>query len=287
MRPAPFSALEAYERDVEAEQAVKPKTLDRRACRRRSHHEPPGKRLASQSGGLAPPGPPTTPRMSSFSRESSPLEESDITCGTVVLFRLGDGRLLARRADCKTKACGRCGPRLRAEAAHLWARVMAGQVIYRHEVADAEWSRYQRKLRNAGADYGVIPAADGMRVVYTTAPVGEPVERAVLAHALASDFAAMPSDRRQKRLSTRWLALARELEAELDQAVQQQPAECLGILRRPLEQVAMVAEELDMLIGEAGSSGLYLREPEDAATWHRFCALTRLYRRGRDEAMAA
>jgi hypothetical protein len=258
-------------------------TLDRRAGGRIDHLEGPGEQSASKEGWRPPT--PSTPSMSSFSRGFAvPLEESDTVCGTVVLFRLEDGRLLARRVDCRTKACDRCGPRLRAAAAKLWAQVMAGQVVYRLLVADADWSRYQRKLRKVGAEYGVIPAPDGWRVVYTTAPIGEPL--IMYKKALTSDFAAMPSDRRQKRLSTRWLALARELEDDDDQVVTQ-PAECLGILRRPLEQVAMIAEELDMLVGEAGSSGLYLRDPEDPATWRRFCALTRLYRRGRDEVIAA
>jgi hypothetical protein len=37
----------------------------------------------------------------------------------------------------------------------------------------------------------------------------------------------------------------------------------------------MIAAELDMLEREAGNS-VYLRDPPDAETWQRFCALARL-----------
>jgi hypothetical protein len=87
------------------------------------------------------------PQRSGFSRGFAlPLEKADHPCGTPLLFRLDDGRLLARRVDCRTKACPRCGPRLRAQAARTWAAVIAAGVS-RLVVADADWPRYQRKLR--------------------------------------------------------------------------------------------------------------------------------------------
>jgi hypothetical protein len=117
----------------------------------------------------------------------------------------------------------------------------------------------------------VIPAPDGARVVYTTADLGGLVDD--LAAQLAADFAAMLSDRRHKRLSVHWRQLAAELEQDDDQATT--PREVLGILGRPLEQVAMIADDLGMLERATGNS-LYLRDPADAETWRRFCALARL-----------
>jgi hypothetical protein len=50
MRPAPFASLDAYEREVEAEQAVKPTSLDRRAGTHDRHHRSPGEHVASIEG---------------------------------------------------------------------------------------------------------------------------------------------------------------------------------------------------------------------------------------------
>jgi hypothetical protein len=213
------------------------------------------------------------PRRSNFSRDHhDALEKSDIACGTVVLYRLDGGRLLARRVDCKLKRCPKCGPRLRAQAARTWTPVMAGATVYRLVVADADWPRRQRELRKAGAEYGKIPAPGAVQVVYTTAPVGVLVDD--LAGQLADDFAAMPTDRRHKWLSTRW----RQAAAELEQAEQDHgpTRELVGILRRSLEHVAMIAQDLGMLVGEAGASALLLRVPDDD-TWQRFEDLARFH----------
>jgi hypothetical protein len=203
----------------------------------------------------------------------------------VLLYRLPSGRLLARRVDCKTKGCGKCGPRLRAEAARRWTAVMAGASVYRLVVADTDWSRCQRHLRKAEAAYGMLPAPGAVRVVYTpVARVGGYVGVLVtdLTSTLATDFAAMPTDRRHKRLHGRWLQLANELEQARHDAEAAPVGDFLGVLRRPLEHVAMIAQDLGLHDGEAGSSGLYLRDPPDAETWRRFCALARLYRPGAD-----
>jgi hypothetical protein len=225
-------------------------------------------------------------RRSTFSRSSSighaSLEKSDHEpCGTVLLYRLEDGRLLARRVPCKTKACSSCGPRLRAKAAATWAAVIGNTAVWRIVVADAEWPKLQRRLKRSGAEYGVIPGADGSRVVFTTAELGELVDDA--AEVLAADFAAMPSDRRNKTLSARWRALAKEHEEAAEQVMDAPIASFLGILRRSLEHVAMVAQDLGMLLEQASPDALFLRDPPDRATWQRFCALAGLYERGSRE----
>lgn len=213
----------------------------------------------------------------SFSRDPhTPLEKlAPEACGTVHLYRLEDGRLLARRVDCRTKACPKCGPRLRGEYASGYAEVLAAAGPVYRQVVGPGWRK------RPGAEYLRIPAPGGRLVVYTTAEQGDEVK--TLTPALAADFAAMPSDRRHVSASAAW---RHAWHAWRDrQHGDQAPAEYLGQLRRPLEHVAMIAADLGMLLEER-SGALLLRDPPDAATWQRFCALARLCRR-RQEARAA
>jgi hypothetical protein len=156
-------------------------------------------------------------------------------------------------------------------------------------VADAEWPKLQRRLKRSGAEYGVIPGADGSRIVYTTAELGDAAGD--VAEQLVADFAAMPSDRRNKNktLSARWRALAKEHEEAAEQVKGALVASFLGILRKSLEHVAMVAQDLGMLLDQAGPDALFLRDPPERTTWQRFCALAGLYQRGfrEQEARAA
>jgi hypothetical protein len=241
---------------------------------------------------LGAPGQPEQSQRSSFSRGSSDgrasLEKSDHEpCATVLLYRLQDGRLLARRVACKTKACPSCGRKLRAKAAATWTGVVGDTAVWRIVVADAEWPKLQRRLKRSGAEYGVIPGADGSRIVYTTAELGDAAGD--VAEQLVADFAAMPSDRRNKTLSARWRALAKEHEEAAEQVKGALVASFLGILRKSLEHVAMVAQDLGMLLDQAGPDALFLRDPPERTTWQRFCALAGLYQRGfrEQEARAA
>lgn len=206
----------------------------------------------------------------SFSRDPhTPLEKlAPEACGTVHLYRLEDGRLLARRVDCRTKACPKCGPRLRGEYASGYAEVLAAAGPVYRQVVGPGWRK------RPGAEYLRIPAPGGRLVVYTTAEQGDEVK--TLTPALAADFAAMPSDRRNVSASTAWRR-AYHAWREQGSATTSAPAEYLGQLRRTLEQVAIIARELGMFIGEAGEGALLLRDPPDAVTWRRFCALAGLY----------
>jgi hypothetical protein len=285
MRPFTSAAI------AEAGQAVKPGAGQERAgCFQAGqpgsdaprHHRPPGNPAAGQRGAGAPRTPPDLrehSRHASFSRgcDSSLEKHASEVCGTVHLYRLEDGRLLVRRVDCKTKACPKCGPRLRAEYAAGYAAVMAPCRVYR-QVVGPGWRK------RPGAEYLRIPAPGGQLVVYTTAEQGQSIDEPVIASALASDFAAMPSDRRNVSASKAWRG-AYHAWRDLAAGAAKAPAEHLGQLRRPLEQVAIVAAELDMLIDQRPDA-LLLRDPPDAATWERFCALAGLYRR-RGEAIAA
>jgi hypothetical protein len=219
----------------------------------------------------------------SFSRrESQPLEKlASEVCGTTHLYRLEDGRLLARRVDCRTKACPKCGPRLREEYAAGYAAVLGNHsngMVYRVVVAPG-WRK------RPGTEYLRIPAPGGRLVVYTTAEQGERVGEVDIPRALADDFAAMPSDRRNVSASKAWRD-AYHAWRDRDSGTTSAPAEHLGQLRRTIEQLAIIAAELDMLL-EQRDGALLLRDPPDQATWQRFCALAGLYRRGAGEARAA
>src|SRR5213592_5141195 len=72
-------------------------------------------------------------------RESQPLEK--LACGTVHLYRLDDGRLLTRRVDCRTKACRKCGPRLRQEYARGYAQVLAAAGPIHRQVVGPGWRK--------------------------------------------------------------------------------------------------------------------------------------------------
>jgi len=215
-----------------------------------------------------------------FSTHSqSPVEKPahGVVCGTVHLHRLADGRLRAQRLDCRTKRCPRCGPRLRAEYAMGYTTVLAtAGLLYRLQLPDSDWRKTQASIkRQPGAQVLRIPAPAGQLVIYTTVDLGHLVDAADLADLVASDFAAMPSDRRNVSASKDW---RHAYHAWRDQ---QTPAttpsgEWLGILGRPLEHVAMIAADLGMLVAEVGNHSLVLADPPDPATWHRFCALARL-----------
>jgi hypothetical protein len=215
------------------------------------------------------------PPMQRFSKGFAvPIEKHDISCGIPALYRLDDGRLLARRLDCKTKACGKCGPRLREQWAALWAAVMAGEVVHRLVVGEAEWGRLQRRKIMREAEYGAIPGPDGRRHVYTTAEVGELV--ADVAAALAGDFAAMPNDRRHRSLSAGWRRRADAIEAFTAPSTSDEgprAVEFLGFLRAGLEHARQLAREFGIYDQEAGPDGsaFLFHQPADPLSWRRFC----------------
>jgi len=158
---------------------------------------------------------------------------------------------------------------LRAEYATGYAVVLAAAGPVRRQVVGPGWRK------RPGSDYLRVPAPDGRAVVYSTAELGDQVVD--LAGSLASDFAAMPSDRRHVSASAAWRAAYHAWRTE-QQPTTKAPATHLGQFRRTLEHVAMIAADLGMLI-EAHDDWLLLRDPPDRATWERFCALAGLCRR--------
>src|SRR5207247_2554141 len=110
--------------------------------------------------------------------------------------------------------------------------------------------------KRPGTEYLRIPAPGGRAVIYSTADQGEQVDD--LAGQLAGDFAAMPSDRRHVSASTTWRD-AYHAWREQQQPTTKAPAEHLGQLHRSLEQVAIIAGDLGMLLDQ-GDGWLLLRD---------------------------
>jgi hypothetical protein len=202
-----------------------------------------------------------------------------------MLFRRTDGRLLARWQPCDVKACPTCGPRLRALWAEQWAHVMGNGPIYRLVVPEGEQAKLRRRKTYRGREVAHIPAPDWQRVVYTTAPVGQLVND--VRASLASDFAAMPNDRRNRSMSgcrgtktkarTGWLGVLADMEDEA--AAAREPLECLGRIRRSPEHVAIAAQELGLLVGQ-GAGLVVMEAPPDMRTFQRLAALIGLQVRG-------
>jgi hypothetical protein len=291
MRPTPFTMAAI----AEAGQAVKPGAgQDQAGCSQAGQpgngaltdRDTPGEQLAAIGGWR--PRLPTTPDqgvpspMSDSSRESSPpIELSDMPCGVVLLFRRPDGRLVPRRMPCRVKRCEWCGPRLRQQLAGRWAHAMSGDQVYRLVVDDSEWAKRRRRKDLQGTDLGHIPGPAGTRVVYTRAPVGEPANDVI--SSLTRDFAAMPNDGRRHRLEGSWREVLDDQADELE--AKREPWECLGRVGRTLEQVAVIAASLGLLVGR-GQDMLVLEKP-DPVTESRLFALLRLQRGFHRRAVAA
>jgi hypothetical protein len=268
---------------AEAEQAVKGHTtLDRRAGTRVQHHGAPVEQVASIEGwrprtSTTPPDQRDRPPMSSSSMESQPPIELDDICPRAQgrLFRRPDGNLVYRLMPCGTKACAWCGPRLRAKWASQWAHAMAGDVVHRLVVTDAELAKLRRRKALQGAELGHIPGPAGTRVVYSSVSLGDDTEAVTdKIGALTRDFAAMPSDTRRRFLSPGWAQVVADAEAEAEAT--REPWECLGRVGRPMAQVRIIATELGLLVGGTRDT-LVLRAP-DADTELRLFALIRLQR---------
>jgi hypothetical protein len=202
-------------------------------------------------------------------------------CGAGYAFRRPDGRTVVRVMPCRVKACEQCGPRLREQWAGELAHAMAGDRVYRLVVDDGEVARLRRRKCMAGAEAAVIPAPDGRRVVYTTAPIGETPD--YVSAVLTSDFARMPNDSRRRSISAGWAQVIADAAAEA--AGEREPWECLGRVGRSLAQVEMVARELGVLVGR--TADMVIVEAMDLATENRFNALIRLQRGWHRRAAAA
>jgi hypothetical protein len=205
--------------------------------------------------------------MSVSSRESQPPIELTDRCPRAQRhqFRKPDGRLVTRELGCDTRTCPVCGPRLLRQWAAEWAHAMGSDQVYRLVVAEGEPARMRRRKAYRGKELAHLPAPDGKRVVYTTAPIGEVCD--AIPHSLASDFAAMPDDgRRRSKLSAGWAQVAADARAEAVAA--REPWEWLGRVSRPLEQVVIVAQDLGILVGR--TVDMVVVEACDPATRARF-----------------
>jgi hypothetical protein len=269
--------------------APSPSRQGGRACLDPPTPLPVADSLSPQVGDDKPQGARKTVRpavMSDSSRgRQPPQEKSDICPFAVPLwYRLADGRWLCKRVACKTKACSVCGPRLRARWAAEWAHAMAGEQVYRLTVTEGDPAKLRRRKVMRGHQLAHIPAPDGRRVVYTTAPIGEPVTDRI--GSLTRDFAAMPNDRRNKSMVGTWGAIVADAQADAE-AKREPLGEYLGRGRRSLEQVEIVARELGLFLGRSGSDGVLVADPGDAHLEARFCALVGLVRRKEPRARAA
>jgi hypothetical protein len=211
-----------------------------------------GPRPPRAGAGTPPDASKTTlaPGMSVSSKGSQPPIELTDRCPTphTDQFRRSDGRLITRDMPCRRKSCPACGPRLARERAAEWAHAMASDQVYRLVVAEGEPARMRRRKDYRHSQLAHLPAPDGRRVVYSTAPIGNHVEARDLLEILARDFAVMPNDgRRYSKLSAGWAAVAADAQAEREAA--REPWEWLGRVGRSLGRVAMVAQDLGKLVG--------------------------------------
>jgi hypothetical protein len=208
-------------------------------------------------------------------------------CGAVIWRRYPDGRKVGRYVPGRTKGCGPCGTTLRRNYWRGYGQVLAAAgPLRRWVVTDAEWVKARPRLVRQGHQALPVPAPEGRRVVYTTAERGAPVLD--VGRQLAEDLAAMPNDSRRLRAtgSDQRPGWQQGWNAWRDAHDRPAPAEgeYLGVSRKPLAHQRMVAAELGILAGDLADRygvGLVLR-PCDPGTWHRFCALVGLQRRGGD-----
>jgi hypothetical protein len=162
---------------------------------------------------------------------------------------------------------------------------MAGDQVYRLVVADAEVAKLRRRKVMAGQELGHVPLPDGLRAVYTTAPVGDVVTDKI--GTLARDFAAMPNDTRRRFLSAGWSQVLADAADEAE-AKRAPVGECLGRVRRSLEHVEIIARELGLYLGRAGPDAVLVADPGSGLLRDRFCSLVGLIRpRRRREVRAA
>ena len=169
-------------------------------------HETPGERVASIEGwrprsSKNPPDQGERSQLQDSSWErTQPQEQSDMCPSSVViLYRSGDGRLLPKRVPCRARELPGVLAEATGQVGVQWAHVMGRERVYRQLVDEGEPVRMRRRKAYRGAELGHIPAPDGMRAVYTTAPVGELVTDKI--GTLTSDFTAMPNDGRNAILS--------------------------------------------------------------------------------------
>jgi hypothetical protein len=219
-----------------------------------------------------------------------PTSEPECDCGTRRFYALPNGNMVAHHVDGRTKACPKCGPRLRAEYAAGYAAVIGDGPAWQAPVAETDQPKLKAGIKRAGGEFLPIPAGPGERILVASVPFPGASPVTDLAATLAA-FEAMPSDRRHVRASAGWQQAFMAWREEQHPTVEPDDGRVyLGSTSRPLAHVAMVARELGML-GPAAVSGdtLVLQPPADEVTWHRFCALIQLRvpRRSRAEDVAA
>jgi hypothetical protein len=221
--------------------------------------------------------------MSDSSRGTRPPLEKNDRCpdGQRFAFKRPDGRIVVREQPCDRRACEWCGPRLRERWAAEWSHALGGDQVHRLVVTEAAWVKLRRQKVMRGAEWATVPQLGGVRVVYTTAHLGDLV-RLDISRLLAADFAAMPPGR-NRSMSKGWLAVIADLAAEVDAA--REPWECLGRVRRSLEQVELVARELGVLVGR--TADMVIVEAMTPTVEGRFLALVRVHRGRHRRAVAA
>jgi hypothetical protein len=243
-------------------------------------HVGAGERVASYSGGLAPPEPPQAsdqgvcPPFSIVAggkekRGHQPRKKRE--CGTT---RLGHSRSdpslwVVYWVPCGTLGCDYCGPRVRAQKARAYIEKIGTTRLVKRMVADTAFPAVSRKLRRSGVDYLQVPAPDDQRAFLLAEGVGEAVadtEAEVLAL-----IAAFPAGTgRNISASQAWQPAA----VKVERAEEPDGYDFKAFVRAGIEHARQVAAELGLLVGDvAGRDGdaFLIRQPDDPLAWRRFC----------------
>jgi hypothetical protein len=206
--------------------------------------------------------------------ESTP---AGIQCGRVALLReRRTGQGVAARLYCKRKACPDCGPRRRQRLTDHYTAAIGDTPVVGVVIARSAWSTTAKRLTRSKASYLRIPAPRARYVVFATAGPGDPV--ADVAAALASAFAAMPSDTARVSSSRCWAERTADVAAGVavpggggggagggGEAEDQGGYELLGMAKVSLAHVIAAARDLGIYQGPIPDTEL----PADWAEAHR------------------
>jgi len=88
--------------------------------------------------------------------------------------------VMVRRVSCKSWRCEKCGSELRQKwLAHLTGVLSQAEQLYVSHVEKARWRTVAKRILRAGGESAIVEQAGGYLVVFTTAPVGGQVSKAI------------------------------------------------------------------------------------------------------------
>lgn len=131
-------------------------------------------------------------------------------CGVTLLFRhkINRGTVMVKRASCGSWRCEKCGGELRQKwLEHLTGVLSRSEKLHVCHIERSRWRALSMRIRRAGGESAIIEQAGGYLVVFTTAPVGESVSKAVALSMLEKAIASAESatGKRPIHTSLGWL----------------------------------------------------------------------------------